>query len=53
MWELPKGAEADELAAPMAEFAPKLDAAIAASDPLTPEEKRARAGIVSRQVTLR
>lgn len=53
VWELPKGAEADELAAPMAEFAPKLDAAIAASDPLTPEEKRARAGIVSRQVTLR
>ncbi len=53
VWELPRGAEADELTEPMAQFAPKLDAAISSSTPLTPEEKRARAGIVSRQVTLR
>ena len=37
----------------MADFAPKLEAAIASVEPLTAEEKRARAGIVSRQVTLR
>ena len=53
VWELQRGAEAEELAGPMADFAPKLEAAIASDGPLTAEEKRARAGIVSRQVTLR
>ncbi len=53
VWQLPAGAEADELPAPMSDFAAKLDAAINLNEPLTPEEKRARAGIVSRQVTLR
>ncbi|MDO4888634.1 MAG: DUF5926 family protein [Actinomycetaceae bacterium] len=53
VWELQRGSEADELAGPMAEFAPRLEAAIASTEPLSPEEKRARAGIVSRQVSLR
>lgn len=53
VWELARGSEADELSAPMKEFETKLAAAIASTAPLTPEEKRARAGIVSRQVTLR
>ena len=53
VWELQRGAEAEELAGPMADFAPKLEAAIASDGPLTAEEKRARAGIVARQVTLR
>lgn len=53
VWELPKGAEADELSKPMAAFGEKLAAAIASTEPLSYEEKRARAGITSRQVTLR
>ncbi|MDY5152645.1 hypothetical protein SAMN05421878_102127 [Actinobaculum suis] len=53
VWQLVRGTEADELAGPLAEFAPKLGAAIASTEPLTAEEKRARAGITSRQVTLR
>ena len=53
VWELAPGTEADELEKPLADFAPLLDAAIASTEPLTAEEKRARAGIVSRQVTLR
>lgn len=53
VWELARGAEADELSAPMKDFEPKLTAAIASTEPLSPEEKRARAGIISRQVTLR
>jgi hypothetical protein len=53
VWELAPGTEAEELEKPLATFAPVLDAAIASTEPLNPEEKRARAGIVSRQVTLR
>lgn len=53
VWELEAGTEADELEKPVTEFAPLLEAAIASTEPLTAEEKRARAGIVSRQVTLR
>ena len=53
VWELQRGAEADELRGPMAGFREILEAAIASTEPLTAEEKRARAGIVSRQVTLR
>lgn len=53
VWQLQAGSEADELAGPMAEFAAAFDTAVASTEPLTAEEKRARAGIVSRQVTLR
>ncbi|WP_182049881.1 DUF5926 family protein [Changpingibacter yushuensis] len=53
VWELQAGSEADELAEPLAEFAAQFDAAIASHEPLSSDEKRARAGIVSRQVTLR
>lgn len=53
VFELADGVEADDLAAPLAEFAQKLDAAIADETPLNPEERRAKAGIISRQVTLR
>ena len=53
VWELPRGAEADELSKPMAAFSEKLAEAIASTEPLSYEEKRARAGITSRQVTLR
>ena len=53
VWQLAPGTEADELAAPMAAFESDLSAAIASTEPLTPEERRTRSGIVSRQVTLR
>lgn len=52
VWELPEGTEAEELAAPMTEFAKAVDAAIAEEDALDADARRARAGIVSRQVSL-
>jgi hypothetical protein len=53
VWELAPGTEAEELTAPMKAFEKKFEAALGSSEPLTPEERRARAGIVSRQVALR
>lgn len=53
VWELARGTEADELAQPVAAFAGRLAEALAASEPLTPGERGARNGLVSRQVRLR
>lgn len=53
VWELPRGTEADELAGPCADFEARLAEALAVTEPLDADERRARAGIVSRQVTLR
>lgn len=53
VWELERGTEANELVGPLGDFTAKLDAALAQTAPLTPEERRARSGIVSRQLTLR
>lgn len=53
VFELDAGSEADELSEPMAVLAQRLDEALAVTEPLTAEERRARAGIISRQVTLR
>lgn len=53
VWQLAPGTEADELSSPMATFEAEFEAAINSTEPLTPEEKRTRSGIVSRQVTLR
>ncbi|UNX55140.1 DUF5926 family protein [Georgenia sp. TF02-10] len=53
VWELAPGTEAEELTAPLQAFEERFTAALAADQPLTPEERRARAGIVSRQVALR
>jgi len=53
VWELARGAEADEIDPLVKELAPVLAEAVAATEPLTPEQRRARAGLVSRQVTLR
>lgn len=53
VWELPRGAEAAELAGPCREFEGRLAEALAVTEPLDAEERRARAGIVSRQVSLR
>ncbi|MFH5821046.1 DUF5926 family protein [Georgenia sp. AZ-5] len=53
VWELAPGTEADELAAPLEAFEAKLEQALASTEALTADERRARAGIVSRQVSLR
>ncbi|XCB29220.1 DUF5926 family protein [Arcanobacterium hippocoleae] len=53
VFELDSGTEAADLAAPLAEFIQKLETEISANSVLTAEERRAKAGIVSRQVTLR
>lgn len=53
VWELAPGASAEELEIPAKEFKARFDAALAVTDPLTADQRRARAGLVSRQVTLR
>ena len=53
VWELNPGTEADELVEPCARFEEKLQAALAEESPLDADARRARAGIVSRQVSLR
>lgn len=53
VWQLAPGTEADELPGPMASFDEEFAAAINSAEPLTADERRARSGIVSRQVTLR
>ena len=53
VWELAPGTEAEELEGPAPAFAERLAEALAVTDQLNADERRARAGIVSRQVTLR
>lgn len=53
VWELAPGSEAEELTGPCRELEERLAAALAEDGPLDAEARRARAGIVSRQVTLR
>jgi hypothetical protein len=53
VWELPAGTEADEVTAPAAEFKARLDAALAQGGELNVLERRARAGLVARNVTIR
>jgi hypothetical protein len=53
VWDLAQDAEAADVEAPAAAFQVALDEALARTEPLTADERRARAGVVSRQVTLR
>ena len=53
VWELAPGTEAEELEGPAPEFEKRLAEALTVTEPLSADERRARAGIVSRQVTLR
>lgn len=53
MWDLPPGTGAAALEEPVAELAGRLDAALAHDVPLTTEERSARSGLATRQVTLR
>ena len=53
VWDLPADTPAEEWAAPAAEFQTRLEAALQKTDSLTADESRARAGLLSRQITLR
>ncbi|NEK58934.1 SEC-C domain-containing protein [Geodermatophilus sabuli] len=53
VWDLPADAPAADWTAPAAEFQTRLEAALAVTEPLTADERRARAGLISRQITLR
>ena len=53
VWDLAAGTEAADLEEPIAAFAGRLAAAVGSDAPLTPEQRRARAGVVARQLTLR
>lgn len=53
VWELPAGTQASAVEPLLAPFEEKLTKALAVTEPLNADERRARAGWVSRQVTLR
>ncbi|MFC5719846.1 DUF5926 family protein [Streptomyces gamaensis] len=52
VWDLPRSMRAQDVEKPAAAFAEQLAAALAQDAPLTAEERRARGGLTSRQVTL-
>jgi hypothetical protein len=53
VWDLPVDREADALEQPVADLRSRLDEALASGGPLSSDERRARAGLMSRQLTLR
>jgi hypothetical protein len=53
VWDLVPGAEAEEIEEPALAFAGRLAEALAESGDLSDAERRARAGLANRQVTLR
>jgi Family of unknown function (DUF5926)/SEC-C motif len=53
VWDLPPGTGAAALEAPAARLVPALEEAMASSAPLTSEERATRAGLASRQLTIR
>jgi hypothetical protein len=53
VWDLPEGTGADAVEAPAREFRARFDEALANTTPLDTAGRRARAGLIGRQVTLR
>jgi len=53
VWELSRGSEPEDTQAALGAFAPRFFEAIADETPLDANARRARAGLVARQVTLR
>ena len=53
VWDLPLGTGAEALEESAAKLVPALDEAMASTTPLTTEERAARAGLASRQLTIR
>jgi hypothetical protein len=52
VWDAPHDREADAMEEPTAALSQRLDEALAETAPLTPEQRRARSGLLSRQLTL-
>jgi hypothetical protein len=53
VWDLPADTPAEDWVGPATEFQARLEQALASTEPLTSDERRARAGLISRQITLR
>lgn len=53
VWDLARGTEPEMVEEALAALGARLDAALAADGPLDANERRARAGLVARQLTLR
>lgn len=53
VWDLPEGTGAETVEEPAAAYAERLGTALAQDTPLSPQERRARAGLLSRQLTIR
>ena len=53
VWDLPADTLADDWTDAATDFQTRLEQALTVTDPLTADERRARAGLLSRQVTLR
>lgn len=53
VWDLPADTPAEDWVGPATAFEARLERALALTEPLTADERRARAGLISRQVTLR
>ncbi|MGY1828097.1 MULTISPECIES: DUF5926 family protein [unclassified Blastococcus] len=53
VWDLPADTPAEDWIAPAREFQGRLEKALTETAPLTADERRARAGLLSRQITLR
>jgi hypothetical protein len=53
VWDLPADVPAEEWTGPASEFQTRLEQALGVTDPLDADQRRARAGLLSRQITLR
>jgi hypothetical protein len=53
VWDIPREPEAADWEAPVAQFAKQYAEAVASTEPLTPAQRRARQGLLGRQLTLR
>jgi hypothetical protein len=53
VWDLPADVPAEDWTTPATEFQGRLERALASTGPLTDDERRARAGLLSRQITIR
>jgi hypothetical protein len=53
VWDLPADVPAEDWVGPATEFQTRLEQALAVTGELTADERRARAGLISRQITLR
>src|SRR3954454_10692565 len=53
VWDLPADTPAEDWIEPATAFRTRLEQALTVTEPLTSDERRARAGLISRQITLR